>query len=300
MSRGHIRGIGENASLLVSFPVSSGFGGERVPVKILRDTGLSESHISRSVLPFFFLSVTDELVLVHGINLNTLTVPLHNVYMDSDLVVGDVVLGVRPALPLEGVSVILGNKLGGGQVWARRGGHVLPVVQSVTAVTRSAAGAESASRDIDARATPFLAEWPQSISRSQLGKEQLSDPSLQLLFERAKILGEGLEPGYKIENGILMRRCPPHKKAPLSEPVSQVVVPFLFRTGIMKVAHDNVGHMGFRKTYDRVLRSCYWPRLKKGHHFIRQELSYLPVDRETEPGAKACAVASHCPCFETF
>ena len=36
--------------------------------------------------------------------------------MRSDLITGRVVVGVRPSLPVEGVSFILGNDLAGGRV----------------------------------------------------------------------------------------------------------------------------------------------------------------------------------------
>ena len=45
-----------------------------------------------------------------------LSVPLHKVVLTSDLVVGEVELGVRPCLPMDGVDVILGNNLAGDRV----------------------------------------------------------------------------------------------------------------------------------------------------------------------------------------
>ncbi len=47
------------------------------------------------------------------------TVPLHQVHLKSDLVNGLVNLGVREQLPFEGVGLILGNYLAGGQVFPR-------------------------------------------------------------------------------------------------------------------------------------------------------------------------------------
>lgn len=38
--------------------------------------------------------------------------------MCSDLIKGEVVLGVQPALLVAGVQVILGNELAGGSIWA--------------------------------------------------------------------------------------------------------------------------------------------------------------------------------------
>lgn len=44
----------------------------------------------------------------------------------------------------------------------------------------------------------------------------------------------------------------------------QVVTPSSVRQTVLEVAHDGVaGNLGVRKTYDRVLRHFYWPRLKR-------------------------------------
>ena len=72
--------------------------GEKVPVKILRDTGSIESFILQKALPFSTASDSGQTVLVRGFNLNILSVPLHNVHLDSELVSGEVLMGVRPVL----------------------------------------------------------------------------------------------------------------------------------------------------------------------------------------------------------
>lgn len=97
----------------VSLPNSE----SKIPVKILRDTGSSESFILESVLPFSLVSSDGRSVLIRGIGLNTLSVPLHRVHLTSDLICGEVSLGIRPSLPVDGVTVILGNNLAGGRVW---------------------------------------------------------------------------------------------------------------------------------------------------------------------------------------
>ncbi len=55
--------------------------------------------------------------MVRGIELNCIKVPLHTVFLTSDLVSGLVKVGVRSRLPVEGVSLILGNDLAGGKVF---------------------------------------------------------------------------------------------------------------------------------------------------------------------------------------
>lgn len=84
---------------------------EKVPVKILRDSGALDSFIVASVLPFSVDTATGDFVLVKGMGLNVFPVPVDRVVLSSDLVKGEVSLAVRPALPVQGVQVILGNYL---------------------------------------------------------------------------------------------------------------------------------------------------------------------------------------------
>jgi len=88
----------------------------QVPVKILRDTGTSQSLMLQNVLPLSNKTSMDANVLIQGLELNIITVPLHKVYLHSDLIIGPVVVGIRPTLPLKGVSFVLGNDLAGGKV----------------------------------------------------------------------------------------------------------------------------------------------------------------------------------------
>ena len=45
-----------------------------------------------------------------------INVPLHQIFLQSELVSGPVIVGIRPTLPVEGISLILGNDLAGGRV----------------------------------------------------------------------------------------------------------------------------------------------------------------------------------------
>ena len=45
-----------------------------------------------------------------------LEVPLHEVNIKSSLINGNIVIGMRPSLPVEGISLILGNDLAGERV----------------------------------------------------------------------------------------------------------------------------------------------------------------------------------------
>ena len=86
-------------------------------VKILRDTGASQSLLLADTLPFSEKSSAGLSVLIKGVDSSDYTpVPLHNVYLSSNLVSGPVTLGIRPSLPFDGVHLLLGNDLAGNKV----------------------------------------------------------------------------------------------------------------------------------------------------------------------------------------
>ena len=85
-------------------------------VKILRDTGATQSLMLDSVLPLTENSFTGADVLISGVEMGVLEVPLHEVNIKSSLINGNIVIGMRPSLPVEGISLILGNDLAGEKV----------------------------------------------------------------------------------------------------------------------------------------------------------------------------------------
>ena len=68
------------------------------------------------VIAFSEVSATGEIVLIQGIGMDIISVPLHRINLKSDLISGTVIVGVRPELPVKGVSMLLGNNLAGGKV----------------------------------------------------------------------------------------------------------------------------------------------------------------------------------------
>ena len=90
-------------------------GKEKVSIKILRDTGATQS-LMLGVLPFSQESSTGISVLLQGVELGVVRVPLHAVHLESDLVSGPIAVGLRPSLPVKGISLILGNHLAGDKI----------------------------------------------------------------------------------------------------------------------------------------------------------------------------------------
>ena len=108
----------ENYKPFISEGVVSLVGDENSSqkVKILRDTGATQSLMLDSVLPLTENSFTGANVLISGVEMGILEVPLHEVNIKSSLLNGNIVIGMRPSLPVEGISLILGNDLAGEKV----------------------------------------------------------------------------------------------------------------------------------------------------------------------------------------
>ena len=108
----------ENYKPFISEGVVSLVGDENSSqkVKILRDTGATQSLMLDSVLPLTENSFTGANVLISGVEMGVLEVPLHEVNIKSIIINGNIVIGMRPSLPVEGISLILGNDLAGEKV----------------------------------------------------------------------------------------------------------------------------------------------------------------------------------------
>ena len=86
--------------------------------------------------------------------------------------------------------------------------------------------------------------------------EQINDESLSCYWEMAK-LNKG---NFVIENGTLY-----HRDQVEGQRVCQLCVPICRRNSVMQLAHDSVfgGHLGERKTRERIRLSFYWPNLRQ-------------------------------------
>ncbi|XP_067685400.1 uncharacterized protein [Haliotis asinina] len=80
-------------------------------VSVYRDTGAWQTLMLSSALPKTVHSATGDYVIVSWIGQKAMSVPLHRVWLNSDFVSGEVVVGVVEELPFEGVDVLLGNDL---------------------------------------------------------------------------------------------------------------------------------------------------------------------------------------------
>ena len=315
----------ENYKPFISEGVVSLVGDENSSqkVKILRDTGATQSLMLDSVLPLTENSFTGANVLISGVEMGVLEVPLHEVNIKSSLINGNIVIGMRPSLPVEGISLILGNDLAGEKVMVgprvvekprddertEKLAEKFPGIFPASVVTRSMkakkeAIKEQGKEEIGLSGT-FLenidvmfeernkekvdkalmrnesrnvkenipekqkSESKSVISRQNLIVEQSKDKELLDLFKIAltPVEAEKVSVSYLIKDDILMRKwsptaCDNNEKG---ETVYQIVVPTVHRREVLELAHDLPvsGHLGVRKTYNRVLQHFFWPGLKR-------------------------------------
>ena len=301
---------------------------QSTPIKILRDTGASQSLILADTLPFSEKTSSGTSVLIQGVECGFVNVPFHNIYLSSDLVTGLVAVGIRPSLPFKGVHLLLGNDLAGDKVVVNPFLTSTPCVDQPPdpieqeipdlypscAVTRSMAKKakqndgmqdialtdtligqsfnDETSNSLSPSQSDIQADFDTSrsntdlspsisndqghdqLSRSQLCKEQHSDPEISTLFERAldeKEISQ-VPVCYYVKNDILMRKWrPPDVSAEDEWTVNhQIVVPRVYRPEILNLAHETPmsGHLGVNKTYHTILNHFYWPGLKSdvSHH----------------------------------
>ena len=87
-----------------------------IPITILRNTGANQSLLLESSLPQSAVTSTGTSTLIQGVELETVSVPLHKVILNCNIVCGPVILRVRHSLPVTRIDLILGNNLTGEKV----------------------------------------------------------------------------------------------------------------------------------------------------------------------------------------
>ena len=85
----------------------------QVPITILRDTGASQSLLRAGILPLNDVSLVGNVFIKGVCSKDLLSLPLHCVYLNSDLVTGEVAVAVQDSFPMEGIDLLLGNDLAG-------------------------------------------------------------------------------------------------------------------------------------------------------------------------------------------
>ncbi|XP_064088548.1 uncharacterized protein LOC135202962 [Macrobrachium nipponense] len=99
-----------------------------VVVKLMRDTGSSQSLVVRGAVPGLEDYLTNDKVIVRSIGGLT-SLPRARVHLDCGIFKGDIIVGIVESLPIPGVDVLVGNDVAGNRVVCDTPLEVSPVQQ---------------------------------------------------------------------------------------------------------------------------------------------------------------------------
>ena len=124
----------------------------------------------------------------------------------------------------------------------------------------------STSANVEARPLNIKQTCLAGIKPEDLKREQEADSTLKKALNQAKTGDKGVKRRdetqtlYYMKNGILRR-----KYIRKDRTLNQVVVPKRYRKQILDLAHDSPtsGHMGVKRTQERITASFYWPGIDK-------------------------------------
>ncbi|MCG8078922.1 MAG: hypothetical protein JAY75_22120, partial [Candidatus Thiodiazotropha taylori] len=236
-----------------NMPVYDGFvNGEKV--RFLQDTGCSTAVVRGNLVQTKqYTGRSSWCVLMDG---TIKKCPLANIQIDCPFYIGEV-----EAMVMENpiYDLVLGNAPGVSktpdQNWGKPSENIGATVTRAQAKRNEASIKPLKVAEIDIP----------SVSSSTLEKAQHEDSSLGKLWDLAQ-RGEKLKTRgnqiyrYEVRRGILYRIYEQTRGTTVCE-VKQIVVPSVYRKQVMKLAHETIvgGHMGIRKTSDRITASFHWP-----------------------------------------
>ena len=105
------------------------------------------------------------------------------------------------------------------------------------------------------------------VDREKLKQMQRDDKSLQKYREKDDVVVRGqAENLFEVKGGVLYHVYK-HPYVNGGKPLKQVMFPVQLRNPIMELAHGSImrGHMGIKKTIDKIQRAFYWPGIDQDH-----------------------------------
>ena len=255
-----------------NMPIREGYvGGRRV--EVLRDTGCSSAAIRVGLVrPEQMTGEVHTCVLIDG---TVRKFPLAKVQVDTPYYVGEVecMCMEKPICDL-----IIGNFLGVQEatVGPQKDGQLPEDSTELSVGIAQAVVTRNQARRAKESLRPLTVEPSHTIGVvdvQELQRAQKDDQTLERLFGLAKEGKEFTTKGYKnfrfeVQKEVLYRVCD-EPKGDTAVQIKQVVVPDNYRRKVMSLAHESIvgGHMGSKKTLDRILTSFYWPGI--GRDVIR-------------------------------
>ncbi len=134
------------------------------------------------MLPFCAESACETSTIVQGIEMSFVPVPLHRVWLTSDLVSGCFNVSVRSSFPIKGVEFIMGNDIAGGKV--------SPVLHVIDTPQVEMYPDQLAQKFPDVFSISAVSTRAQVKAACQGDEVDLSDTLLADVFEKGKLSSE--------------------------------------------------------------------------------------------------------------
>ncbi|XP_068237201.1 uncharacterized protein [Palaemon carinicauda] len=265
---------------------------EKKKVRWLRDTGAVQSVMVRNMYDQW--KDTGEYVLLRGFG-PEFSAPLVEVKLETPLISGFVKIALVREIPVSGVELILGNDLCGNKVFGSSNPILtekpsnsssitevectFPNIFPACAVTTRSKSTEGKVKDDDGLDLQNLfKDSPETqvskvstplrmlkVNKEEFVKSQIEDENLKVIRDNALVDINDIEKEgkcYFVKDGILMRKF---KSRNVNDVVEQVIIPNSYKNFVLGIAHDSSysGHLGINKTYEKLLRYFYWPKMHK-------------------------------------
>ena len=231
-------------------PVVKGKVGDKT-VDVLRDTGCSSVVVKKELVSEEQYTGDFNCMLLIA---NTVRkVPIARITIDTPYLSGEVDV---QCLPDAIYDLIIGNVPG-----ARPAEDPDSRWHEACAVTTRSQAMK------DRKQTPLkVASGSKSaiVDRNELVILQRKDKSLEKYRDRKDITVKGeQEVSFEVKDGVLYRSYKhPHVNG--GKPIRQVMVPTPLRRQLIEIAHESImgGHMGVKKTADKIQKAFYWPGIQ--------------------------------------
>ena len=231
-------------------PVVKGKIGDKT-VNALRDTGCSGIVVKKELIAEE--QYTGDFSCMLLIDNSVRKVPIARITVDTPYLSGEVDV---QCLPDAIYDLIIGNVPG-----ARSAEEPDPGWQEACAVTtRSQAKREGKHLPLKVASSSKSA----IVDKNELVRLQREDKSLEKYWDRRDIKVKGeQEVSFEVKDSVLYRSYK-HPYVNGGKPIRQVMVPTPLRRQLMEVAHESImgGHMGVKKTADKIQKAFYWPGIQ--------------------------------------
>ena len=231
-------------------PVVKGKIGDKT-VNVLRDTGCSGIVVKKELVAEE--QYTGDFSCMLLIDNSVRKVPIARITVDTPYLSGEVDV---QCLPDAIYDLIIGNVPG-----ARSAEEPDPGWQEACAVTTRSQGKR------EGKHLPLkVASSSKSaiVDKNELVRLQREDKSLEKYWDRRDIKVKGeQEVSFEVKDSVLYRSYK-HPYVNGGKPIRQVMVPTPLRRQLMEVAHESImgGHMGVKKTADKIQKAFYWPGIQ--------------------------------------